>query len=277
MYVYIKTLTIIPTENKELIKCIHQCLASTSVYFEVESVKGENGYSTSIFIKARIDKLGSAQKQLTASLKENFPDLDSAFEWVVQGLEAGEDECDDSEELTPEDSAASVILRYFEQLAINSKIVSFRYKRRSVYVYLSLDIGKCTCLKDVWDRIDNAEIFDIPKDLTDRKFYYILNNNRHYINDVTCFEEGKKYSIETALDRPAPISKFSTMDEFYEILKNDKGFSEDVKNVFEEQCINYNVLMMKGQLALTDAELEKCGIKQMGLRTTILSLIESNQ
>jgi hypothetical protein len=34
---------------------------------------------------------------------------------------------------------------------------------------------------------------------------------------------------------------------------------------------------MIGDLAITDGELERIGIKQMGLRKAILSLIKSNQ
>jgi hypothetical protein len=52
---------------------------------------------------------------------------------------------------------------------------------------------------------------------------------------------------------------------------------KEVRNVFDTQDIEYDQLMATGDLALTDGKLKEIGIPQLGLRTAILSVIESNQ
>ena len=50
-----------------------------------------------------------------------------------------------------------------------------------------------------------------------------------------------------------------------------------VREVFDQQDIEFEQLMATDKLALTDEKLEKCGIQQLGVRTAILSVIRSNQ
>jgi hypothetical protein len=70
------------------------------------------------------------------------------------------------------------------------------------------------------------------------------------------------------------------MNEFFERLKTERNRPESdiikLKNVFTEQGILFDDLMETGELAITDAKLEKYGITQGGLRTSILSVIKSN-
>ena len=70
------------------------------------------------------------------------------------------------------------------------------------------------------------------------------------------------------------------MDEFFDKLKRQRkrpeADIEKVKKVFAEQGILFDDLMGTGELALTDEKLEKIGISQLGLRTAILAIIQSN-
>jgi hypothetical protein len=70
------------------------------------------------------------------------------------------------------------------------------------------------------------------------------------------------------------------MEQFFDKLKTERKRPESdiikLKEVFTEQGILFNDLMETGDLAITDAKLERIGITQLGLRTAILSVIRSN-
>jgi hypothetical protein len=79
------------------------------------------------------------------------------------------------------------------------------------------------------------------------------------------------------------------MEEFFTKLKTEEDVTEqeidDIKVVLTAQKIKFKQLMKTGKLqyltigdlAITDGELEKYGIKQGGLRKAILSLVKGNQ
>ena len=73
----------------------------------------------------------------------------------------------------------------------------------------------------------------------------------------------------------------SSMEEFFLKLKTDEEVADEelviIKDVFMNQKLKLKQLMKSGDLAITDEKLERIGIKQMGLRTAILSVIESSQ
>ncbi len=57
---------------------------------------------------------------------------------------------------------------------------------------------------------------------------------------------------------------------------NKKGRQlREVREVFDKEDIDYDQLIETGKLAITDEKLKEAGIKQLGLRTAILSVIES--
>jgi hypothetical protein len=70
------------------------------------------------------------------------------------------------------------------------------------------------------------------------------------------------------------------MEQFFDKLKMEECKSDEqvkkVRDVFSDQDIEFKQLMATGDLAITDAKLEKYGITQGGLRTAILSVIKSN-
>jgi outer membrane usher protein FimD/PapC len=75
--------------------------------------------------------------------------------------------------------------------------------------------------------------------------------------------------------------KNTDMEHFFEKLKTDEGMSDAkvaiAKEKFESQGITFKQLMNTGDLAITDEELERIGISQLGLRKAILAVIKSNQ
>ena len=77
------------------------------------------------------------------------------------------------------------------------------------------------------------------------------------------------------------MAKFSTLEEFFKALKDQRKRSDEdiqkIKNVFAAQGVMFDDLMETGDLAMTDEKLKEVGITQMGLRTAILSLIKSNR
>ena len=71
------------------------------------------------------------------------------------------------------------------------------------------------------------------------------------------------------------------MEGFFTALKEQEELADDevdlVKATFAAQKIKFRQLMKTGELAITDEKLEKIGIKELGLRTAILSVIKSLQ
>ncbi|KAJ3308090.1 hypothetical protein HDV04_001826, partial [Boothiomyces sp. JEL0838] len=69
--------------------------------------------------------------------------------------------------------------------------------------------------------------------------------------------------------------EFQSMDEFYDALKGISDWEEEdteiVKEVFITQRIKLNQLS-----TLTDEKLKECGLKQLGLREAVLSVIENH-
>ena len=71
------------------------------------------------------------------------------------------------------------------------------------------------------------------------------------------------------------------MEGFFTALKEQEDLTDEqvgrAKSVFAEQEIGFKQLMKTGNLAITDEKLEKIGVKQLGLQTAILSVIQSQQ
>ena len=108
------------------------------------------------------------------------------------------------------------------------------------------------------------------------------------VNRVSSLQEGVMYYAINAFETlpQSKFLKFCNMEEFYENLSLELGSSDpskkerqiaQVKSVFDEQDLGYNQLIAVGELAITDADLEKYGIQKGGLRQAILSVIKRNQ
>ena len=127
-------------------------------------------------------------------------------------------------------------------------------------------------------KVDKSPKLKIP--IHTREIYHYLSHGGHsYVSELSALQEGKEYFVETDLDKPGSDVKF-TMEQFFERLKIDEDMSdaqvEIAKESFSSQGITYKQLMKTGDLAMTDAELEKMGIVQLGLRKAILAVIKSN-
>ncbi|KAJ3262125.1 hypothetical protein HDU77_000483 [Chytriomyces hyalinus] len=70
------------------------------------------------------------------------------------------------------------------------------------------------------------------------------------------------------------------METFFATMKEDQELEPDeieaIRAVFLTPKIKFKHLMAVGDLAISDEKLEKYGIMQGGLRTSILSVIKSN-
>ena len=145
----------------------------------------------------------------------------------------------------------------------------------------TFDITTCTSWAHFLQKVDKSPKLKIP--IHTREIYNYLSHGGHsYVSELSALQEGKEYFVETDLDKPgASNGTFTiTMEQFFEKLKTDEDMSdalvEIAKESFLSQGITYKQLMKTGDLAMTDGELEKMGIVQLGLRKAILAVIKSN-
>jgi len=117
-----------------------------------------------------------------------------------------------------------------------------------------------------------------------QKFLYAIEDgDALVVTDVKNLREGLLYYVLATFEMipQKKTAKFSTMEEFFGKLKTEEDMPDDLvemtKEKFGLQGINFKQLMKTGELAITDAELEKYGINQGGLRKAILSVIKSSQ
>lgn len=116
-----------------------------------------------------------------------------------------------------------------------------------------------------------------------KKLYHLRERNPVVVTDFTDLREGFLYYALAGFEElpKKQTTKFTTLQEFFDKLKTEEEMSdaqvEKAKDSFTAQGITFKQMMATGHLALTDEKLEKYGISQGGLRTAILSVIESNQ
>ncbi len=122
--------------------------------------------------------------------------------------------------------------------------------------------------------------------------YLFQNGKVVEMKEISDFKDGESYFLLTEIDELPAIhrSVIRNMEEFYVKLKTDADMTDQqvgiAKDVFSKEGklsilnvkgISFKQLMETGDLAITDEKLEKYGIKQGGLRTAILSVIERSQ
>ena len=185
------------------------------------------------------------------------------------------------DEVAPNESASQLgsrslsLLGHFAHLFKKTQrtVITVTYGKKSE----TFDITTCTSWAHFLQKVDKSPKLKIP--IHTREMYHYLPYGRHsYVSELSALQEGKEYYVETDLDKP---TKFSPeMEQFFENLKIDEDMSdaqvEIAKESFSSQGITYKQLMKTGDLAMTDAELEKMGIVQLGLRKAILAVIKSN-
>ena len=152
----------------------------------------------------------------------------------------------------------------------------------------TFDITTCTSWAHFLQMVDKSPKLKIP--IHAREIYHYLSDGGHsYVSALSALQEGKEYFVETDLDKPGSDLKYTMeqikwsveMEQFFERLKTEEGKTDEqvkkVRCVFAEQDIEFKQLMATGDLAITDAELEKYGITQGGLRKAILAVIKGNK
>ena len=100
-----------------------------------------------------------------------------------------------------------------------------------------------------------------------------LQEGHHYYIEVQGESELVSPPIITQASVPTSTEEkaFASMEEFYEALRASglkEGQIKKIIDVFEEQDIVPTVL-----LRLTDEDLEKAGLKQLGLRKAVLAVL----
>lgn len=141
----------------------------------------------------------------------------------------------------------------------------------------AMEVSNCTSWQLFMRMISDSKLLNVGAII--RKIYFQLENGRRvYVTNVTTLTAGTTYFIETDLN--VPKVKISDMEQFFERLRTDEDMSDEqvamAREIFGLQGITFKQLMKTGELAMTDAKLERIGITQLGLRTAILSVIKSN-
>ena len=101
------------------------------------------------------------------------------------------------------------------------------------------------------------------------------------VTDVKALRGGLLYYALTVNEDLPKKDTSKIGDAFFKALKTDEDMSDAQVEIAKEklagQGITFMQLMQTGDLAITDADLEKCGISQLGLRKAILAVIRRNQ
>jgi len=133
-------------------------------------------------------------------------------------------------------------------------------------VFVQIDAGGVLTLADLFGRLSKNARLKVPKDKQITKMYSLLHGKKSYLESVSTFKDGGAYYVETDDE-----VSFGTLEDFYALLKIeglDDGDVGIIKSVFEDQKIKVKHLQL-----LTDEELEKVGITQIGLRKSILAVL----
>lgn len=158
--------------------------------------------------------------------------------------------------------------------AVKEKHISIKYKDQRY----ALEVASIHSLEMLIQAVSKKIQISQPIKL----LYIIEDNDTIIVTDVKDLREGFLYYALTVNEElpKKQTAKFSTMEEFFEKLKTEQELDDDdiqtIKECFGNQKIKFKQLMATGDLAITDAKLEKYGITQAGLRTAILSVIKSN-
>ncbi|OAJ39187.1 hypothetical protein BDEG_23051 [Batrachochytrium dendrobatidis JEL423] len=108
------------------------------------------------------------------------------------------------------------------------------------------------------------------------------NNDFIVVTDVKNLRDGFLYyalTVNEELPKKQVVDHNLNIKHFFDKMKIERKRPEfdiiKLRETFTEQGILFEDLMETGDLAITDAELEKYGIAQGGIRTAILAVIKS--
>eukprot|EP00842_Homolaphlyctis_polyrhiza_P006843 jgi/Hompol1/748/HPOL_005401-RA len=114
--------------------------------------------------------------------------------------------------------------------------------------------------------------------------YTMEDGDTVVVTDIQDLREGQLYYALTVNEQlpKKPVPTFSPKMEAFlgkleaslKIEAKKKQQMADIRAALYKEDIDFDRLMATGDLAITDAKLEKCGIKTDGLRFAILSAIK---
>lgn len=152
------------------------------------------------------------------------------------------------------------------------KALSVTYKRTTAIV----DVSYCGTWTNFVALLKDNKDLAIEKDLPIERVYFLNGSEKAFVRSMDLLKEGVRYYVEEVEKKAVVDPK---MQEFYEKLKSDEDMTDEqieiAKATFSEQGLTFKQLMKAGKLEMTDEKLEKIGIQAMGLRTAILSVIDS--
>ncbi|EGF84118.1 hypothetical protein BATDEDRAFT_85425 [Batrachochytrium dendrobatidis JAM81] len=131
--------------------------------------------------------------------------------------------------------------------AVKEKHISIKYKGRA----FDLEVSSMQSLSEVISTADSFFSQPVPF----KMLYRFADNDFIVVTDVKNLRDGFLYYALT--------------------VNEELPKKQALRETFTEQGILFEDLMETGDLAITDAELEKYGIAQGGLRTAILAVIKS--
>ncbi|KAJ8323887.1 hypothetical protein O5D80_007118 [Batrachochytrium dendrobatidis] len=114
-----------------------------------------------------------------------------------------------------------------------------------------------------------------------KMLYRFADNDFIVVTDVKNLRDGFLYyalTVNEELPKKQVVDPNLNIEHFFDKMKTTKKPEFDIiklRETFTEQGILFEDLMETGDLAITDAELEKYGIAQGGIRTAILAVIKS--
>ena len=108
-------------------------------------------------------------------------------------------------------------------------------------------------------------------------FAAVYDNTRHVVDaivvtDVKDLREGFLYYALTVFEELP--KKRPEMEQFFDRLKTEEDMSDTQVEIAKESFSSQGITYI--DLAITDGELERIGINQLGLRKAILSVIKRN-
>jgi hypothetical protein len=159
------------------------------------------------------------------------------------------------------------------------KNADFSYQNRTVLLNTQPCLDWTLLMQQV------KKVFGIAEQTAVNIYKKLEDGTHSQIIDISGIEDKGRYYVQTDAEALkgtfiSNLVHITTIEQFFDKLKTDEDMSDEqvatAKEIFGLQGITFKQLMKTGELAMTDAKLEKYGIAQGGLRTAILAVIKSN-
>ena len=289
----------IKNDDKNLKTFIRDYFQKKQIGANIQKVlyNGNNATKVTMETIANHDVLTTEQQAFIDTLDNNFQGLEfdgweykhSDSRWRAARINKTDSTCESREdssgknsncgEIFPDDSASGMgsrtasIIGHLNRAGVVSgsvqqNIVNVIYKDRSQ----AFNVNTCVNWNHFVSNVQRGKELNIPRDIT--KIYHCLSDGGYSrVDSLDLLKDGEKYIVETDEVKVIQTTTFSEeMKKFFDKLKTEQELDDDeieiIKKVFKDERIKFKQLK-----TLTDEKLEKCGIKQLGLREAIVALI----